>query len=84
MKKPSAIVLLTFLLGLLLNFVPLASQAQCVMCKTQVEAARGENDDFDAAGLNRGILYMMTVPYLLIGAVGYFWYRRTHPKVAKS
>jgi hypothetical protein len=27
---------------------------------------------------------MMTVPYLLIGAVGYFWYRRTHPKVAKS
>jgi hypothetical protein len=25
-------------------------------------------------------VYMMTVPYILMGAVGFFWYRRTHPK----
>jgi hypothetical protein len=56
------------------------AQAQCVMCKSQVEAARAERDDFDPAGLNRGIVYMMTVPYILMGAVGFFWYRRTHPK----
>jgi hypothetical protein len=54
------------------------------MCKTQVEAARAEKDDYDVAGLNKGILYMMAVPYLLMGAVGYFWYRRTHPKTAKA
>jgi len=65
----------------LLSLVSLApAQAQCVMCKSQVEAARAERDDFDPAGLNRGIVYMMTVPYILMGAVGFFWYRRTHPK----
>ena len=58
--------------------------SECVMCKSQVEAARQERDDYDVAGLNKGIVYMMTVPYILIGAVGFFWYRRTHPKVAKS
>jgi hypothetical protein len=70
--------------GLLLALLPLATlspaQAQCVMCKSQVEAARAERDDYDVAGLNKGIVYMMTVPYILMGAVGFFWYRRTHPK----
>ncbi len=69
------------LLLALLTLVTLApAQAQCVMCKSQVEAARSERDDYDVAGLNKGILYMMTVPYILMGAVGFFWYRRTHPK----
>ncbi|QKG57493.1 hypothetical protein GKZ68_13170 [Hymenobacter sp. BRD128] len=71
-------------LGLLLVLLTLAAlapaQAQCVMCKSQVEAARAERDDYDVAGLNKGIVYMMTVPYILMGAVGFFWYRRTHPK----
>jgi hypothetical protein len=58
--------------------------AQCVMCKSQVEAARAEKDDYDVSGLNKGIVYMMTVPYLLMGAVGFFWYRRTHPKSDKK
>lgn len=70
--------------ALLLSFLTLSSllpaQAQCVMCKSQVEAAKQERDDYDVAGLNKGIVYMMTVPYLLMGAVGFFWYRRTHPK----
>jgi hypothetical protein len=72
------------LFGLLLALLTLATlspvQAQCVMCKSQVEAARAERDDYDVAGLNKGIVYMMTVPYILMGAVGFFWYRRTHPK----
>lgn len=72
------------LFGLVFALLTLAAlapaQAQCVMCKSQVEAARAERDDFDPAGLNRGIVYMMTVPYILMGAVGFFWYRRTHPK----
>lgn len=70
--------------SLLLTFLTLGAVrpalAQCVMCKSQVEAARQERDDYDVAGLNKGIVYMMTVPYLLMGAVGFFWYRRTHPK----
>ncbi len=83
MKKLLLIVLLASLFGPL-TLVPYTAQAQCVMCKTQVEAARQEREDYDVSGLNTGILYMMTVPYLLMGAVGYFWYRRTHPKKAQA
>ena len=79
MKKLIFALTLSFLLLGQLGLTPRA-QAQCVMCKSQVEAARAERDDFDPAGLNRGIVYMMTVPYILMGAVGFFWYRRTHPK----
>jgi len=83
MKKPAFSRIFVLLFVLLLNLLPLATQAQCVMCKTQVEAARAEKDDYDVTGLNKGILYMMSIPYVLMGAVGYFWYRRTHPKPAK-
>lgn len=76
MKK----LLFGFLLALLTLATLSPAQAQCVMCKSQVEAARAERDDYDVAGLNKGIVYMMTVPYILMGAVGFFWYRRTHPK----
>ena len=79
MKKLIFALALSFLLlGQLLTVAP--AQAQCVMCKSQVEAARAEKDDYDVAGLNKGIVYMMTVPYILMGMIGFFWYRRTHPK----
>lgn len=80
MKKTFFSAVFALLLGVLLSVAPLAARAQCVMCKAQVEAAKQERDDYDVAGLNKGIVYMMTVPYILMGAVGYFWYRRTHPK----
>ena len=80
MKKTFFAAIFALLVGVLLSLAPLGASAQCVMCKSQIEAARQENDEFDRAGLNKGIVYMMTVPYILMGAVGYFWYRRTHPK----
>ena len=84
MKKNFFAATLALLLGVLLSLAPLGASAQCVMCKSQVESARQERDDYEVAGLNKGIVYMMTVPYILMGAVGYFWYRRTHPKGAKK
>lgn len=84
MKKTFFAAAFTLFLGVMLSLLPLVAQAQCTMCKSQVEAARQERDDYDVAGLNKGIVYMMTVPYILMGAVGYFWYRRTHPKAAKA
>lgn len=85
MKKTLFTTTFALLLGVLLSLAPLAASAQCVMCKSQIEAARQERDDYDVAGLNKGIVYMMMVPYILMGAVGYFWYRRTHPRsVAKK
>ncbi len=81
MKKLVFVLALNFVLfGLL---APSLAVAQCVMCKSQVEAARAEKDDYDVSGLNKGIVYMMTAPYLLMGAIGFVWYRRTHPKAKR-
>jgi hypothetical protein len=82
MKKVFVARVVALVLGLFFSLAPLAASAQCVMCKTQVEAARAETDDYEVSSLNKGIVYMMTVPYLLMGAIGYVWYRRTHPKPA--
>ncbi|GAA4375149.1 hypothetical protein [Hymenobacter koreensis] len=75
MKKTFAAVLLG-VLALVLSLVPLEAAAQCAMCKTNVESGRtSEEKAYDFSGLNSGILYLMAVPYVLIGSVGYFWYR---------
>ena len=78
MRKTAIFSLFALALSLLLSLAPLAARAQCSMCKTQVESARNEKGEYDTSGLNRGILYLMTVPYILIGTVGYFWYRHSH------
>ena len=46
-------------LALLFGLAPLAANAQCTMCKTQVESSRTEKDGYDFSGLNKGILYML-------------------------
>lgn len=77
MKKLLYSGLLTVVLALLLSALPQQVWAQCTMCKTQVESARQDKDGYDTTGLNKGILYLMTIPYVLIGTVGYFWYRHS-------
>jgi heme/copper-type cytochrome/quinol oxidase subunit 2 len=56
---------LSFILFLIIsNF----TSAQCAMCKAVVESG----DIQEAEGLNSGILYLMIIPYLLVGALLYF------------
>lgn len=64
-------------LGLLLLFVFITTtaDAQCAMCRASVESSNGEDGDTIANGLNKGILYLMAVPYIIAGTVGFFWYR---------
>ena len=52
----------------------LDADAQCAMCKAVAESDL-EGGGTTAKGLNDGILYLMAFPYLLIGTVGYFFYR---------
>ncbi|WP_303310578.1 hypothetical protein [Hymenobacter sp. BT730] len=80
MKKVFAWGILALLLSCGLSLLPLSVQAQCTMCKTQVEASRTEKSGYDTTGLNKGILYLMTIPYVLIGTVGFFWYRNSQKK----
>jgi hypothetical protein len=34
-----------------------------------------KNGGTKAKGLNAGIMYMLVFPYILIGSVGFIWYR---------
>jgi hypothetical protein len=77
MKKLLTTLLLPLLL-LVLSAAP--SQAQCTLCKNNVESARTEKDGYDISGLNKGILYMMAAPYVMGGLVGFFWYRNVRRK----
>jgi len=75
-----------FLLGLCLTLhfaAPPAATAQCPMCKMSAE--QNLKDGGTAGkGLNKGILYMLLTPYLVIGSIGYFWYRNRIKEVDKA
>ncbi|MGA0231888.1 MAG: hypothetical protein ACO3M5_01590 [Saprospiraceae bacterium] len=48
--------------------------AQCPMCRMSAESNL-ENGGTEGRGLNNGILYMLSLPYLLVATLGYIWYR---------
>jgi hypothetical protein len=50
------------------------AEAQCPMCKMGAESNL-KNGGTAGSGLNTGILYMLSMPYLLVGAIGFVWYK---------
>jgi hypothetical protein len=53
---------------------PKMAYAQCAMCKAKVESNM-EGKKAVGKGLNKGILYLMTVPYLVLAGFGYMVYK---------
>ena len=49
------------------------SVAQCAMCKVTSESNQYSTKNL-VAGLNKGILYLMPVPYILVSMIAYLWY----------
>jgi len=49
------------------------SFGQCAMCKAAVEANLAAGDDI-GAGLNGGILYLMSMPYIAVFSFALFYY----------
>jgi hypothetical protein len=67
---------LVFTLGVLLcGSIFSESFAQCAMCRSQVESSIEGQGKVVGRGLNDGILYLMTIPYLVLGGFGYMVYR---------
>ncbi|MDH3698563.1 MAG: hypothetical protein OEQ81_07845 [Flavobacteriaceae bacterium] len=56
-----------------LLFLPLVSSAQCAMCRAVIESGQ---DASLAEGINNGIVYLMAIPYILIGVLFYFIFRK--------
>tara|TARA_Y100000385_G_C12533330_1_gene400560 strand:- start:27 stop:275 length:249 start_codon:yes stop_codon:yes gene_type:complete len=50
--------------------------AQCPMCRSAVESAMQNEDNTVGVGLNKGILYLLASPYLIVAFVGGLWYRK--------
>ena len=58
---------------LLLLLFPDQVSAQCAMCRAVLES--GDNAEV-AEGINNGIVYLMAIPYILVGGLFYFIYRK--------
>lgn len=58
---------------ILVFLLPWFMEAQCAMCRAVLES--GDNQEV-AEGINNGILYLMAVPYILIGVLGFFIYKK--------
>lgn len=71
--KFKVILLLSILL-----LIPILSEAQCAMCRAVLESEEGQKT---AEGINDGIVYLMAIPYVLVGALFYFVYRIMKNKV---
>lgn len=53
-------------------FFVIETNAQCAMCRAVLESEEGQGA---AQGVNDGIVYLMLIPYLLVGGVAYVIYR---------
>lgn len=61
----------TFVILMLLILISISVDAQCAMCRAVLESEEGQHT---AKGINDGIIYLMAIPYILIGGIGYFIY----------
>jgi hypothetical protein len=71
MQKAKRIISIIFLAVIMAG----SAQAQCAMCRANAESniKSGKNDI--GKGLNRGILYLLSIPYLLGGAAAVIYFK---------
>ena len=50
------------------------SFSQCSMCRRVAETGHS-NDNSAARGLNKGILYLLAIPYVLGGVGAFVWFK---------
>lgn len=67
MKKLFCVIIISFAFSIL----PGSGYTQCAMC-TKTAQQMGEKP---ARGLNSGILYLMIAPFMIIGFIGFRWWK---------
>ena len=63
---------------LLLVLLPTSSQSQCAMCRAALQSSENATQ---AEAINNGIVYLMVIPYVLVGIVAFVVYRMFRKKV---
>ncbi len=71
----------TVLFGICFLFFGISSYAQCAMCRA---ALTSEGNKTKAEAVNDGIVYLMIIPYVLVGLIGYAVYRMYRKKSSKG
>ncbi len=75
MKNMNLLLGLFFVLFCLFSCID--SNAQCAMCQATLESNAKTGTSQIGSTLNNGILYLMSIPYILIGTIGFLWYRNS-------
>ena len=71
---PSKKIRYTLFSLLLFSFLGLQEvSGQCAMCRAVLES---NGDNTVAEGINNGIVYLMAIPYILVGALIFIVYRK--------
>jgi phosphatidylglycerophosphatase A len=65
-KRRTILIALFFLLYSVQGF------SQCAMCRASLEST---GDTSQAEAVNDGIVYLMIMPYVLVGLIGFYVYR---------
>jgi hypothetical protein len=56
-------------------FMAADAMAQCAMCRSTLENNYSNGNPGIAAGINTGILYLLSMPYLAVIVIAYLWYK---------
>ena len=75
LKKILIVGTAIFALSIASPLMPTA-EAQCPMCRMSAESNL-KSGGTAGRGLNRGILYMLAMPYLLVGTLGFVWWKNS-------
>jgi hypothetical protein len=74
-------------LSALLFAIAFSVKAQCPMCKTALTSNRdhaGKHEKKFGNGINNGILFLLSAPYLLVGGAGFAYYRSVKNRKLKN
>lgn len=67
-------IFLALIICLLIVLFAIDASGQCPMCRAAAETNLAQGGT-EGKGLNKGILYMLTIPYLLISTIGFIYWR---------
>lgn len=74
MRTSSKFLLILLLFIILSLGIDAELLSQCPMCRMSAESNLKDGGTA-GKGLNKGILYMLTLPYLLVFSLGFLWWK---------
>ena len=69
-----SLLLVGVLVMLMVAFSAIDASAQCALCKAV--AANSASGHGYASGINKGIVYLMGIPYILLGTLFFVFFRK--------